>query len=130
MKFKEQNPEIKIGFSKFAELRPEYCILAGASGTQPVCVCVYHQNVKLMLDGLNISELTSGEIKNYKDCINEIVCKVPTAQCYLNTSSNCPMVEPLNSRLLTLLENSNVNETAANCFSRMLSQRELINYIK
>ena len=67
LKFKEQNPEIKIGFSKFAELRPEYCILAGASGTHTVCVCVYHENVKLMLDGLHISELTSGEIKNYKD---------------------------------------------------------------
>ena len=110
LKFKEQNPEIKIGFNKFVELRPEYCILAGASGTHTVFVSVYHQNVKLMLDGLNISELTSGEIKNYKDCINEIVCKVPTAQCYLNTCSNCPTVEPLKSRLLTLLENSNVHE--------------------
>ena len=59
-----------------------------------------------MLDGLNISELTSGEIKNYKDCINEIVCKVPTAQSYLNSCSNCLTVEPLKSRLL----NSNVQE--------------------
>ena len=110
LKFKEQNLEIKIGFSKFAELRPEYCILAGASGTHTVCVCVYHQNVKFILDGLNISEHTSGEIKNYKGCMNEIVYKVPTAQCYLNTCSNCPEVEPLKSRLLTLLENSNIYE--------------------
>ena len=85
LKFKEQNPEIKIGFSKFAELRPEYCILSGVSGIHTVCVRVYHQNVKLMLDGLNIVEPTSGEIKNSKDC---------------------PTLEPLTSRLLTFLENS------------------------
>ncbi len=33
--FKEND---KVGFSKFAELRPRHCILAGASVTHPVCV--------------------------------------------------------------------------------------------
>ena len=32
--FKDTNPTVKIGFSKFAELRPRDCVLAGASGTQ------------------------------------------------------------------------------------------------
>ena len=44
-KFKRQFPDYKIGFSKFAELRPKHCILAGASGTHSVCVCTIHQNV-------------------------------------------------------------------------------------
>ena len=30
--FKEKFPDQKIGFSKFAEIRPKHCILAGASG--------------------------------------------------------------------------------------------------
>ena len=47
--FKEKFPDRKIGFSKFAELRPKHCILAGASGTHSVCVCTIHQNVKLMM---------------------------------------------------------------------------------
>ena len=47
--FKEKLPDQKIGFSKFAELRPKHCILAGASGTHAVCVCTIHQNVKLMM---------------------------------------------------------------------------------
>lgn len=49
--FKEKHPNCKVGFSKFAELRPKQCILAGGSGTHTVCVCTYHENVKLMLDG-------------------------------------------------------------------------------
>ena len=40
LKFTEQNPETKIGFSKFADLRPKYCSLASTSGTHTVCVCV------------------------------------------------------------------------------------------
>ena len=40
--FKENHPMEKIGFSKFAELRPRHCVLAGASGTH--AVCVYHSS--------------------------------------------------------------------------------------
>ena len=32
-----KRPDHKIGFSKFAELRPKHCILAGASHTHSVC---------------------------------------------------------------------------------------------
>ena len=52
--FKDKYPELKIGFSKFAELRPKYCVLAGSSGTHSVCVCTIHQNVKLMMHAVDI----------------------------------------------------------------------------
>ena len=39
--FKEKHPTDKIGFSKFADLRPKHCILAGASGNT-YCLCLYH----------------------------------------------------------------------------------------
>ena len=48
--FKGQFPAQKVGFSKFADLRPKHCVLAGASGTHSVCVCTIHQNVKLMIN--------------------------------------------------------------------------------
>ena len=38
-KFKTDYPDAKIGFSKFASLRPKECVLAGACGTHSVCVC-------------------------------------------------------------------------------------------
>ena len=50
--FKEDNPDLKVGFTKFSMLRPLNCILAGSSGTHSVCVCLYHQNVKLLLLGM------------------------------------------------------------------------------
>lgn len=61
-KFKEEYP-IKIGFTKFSQFRPLHCVLAGSSGTHTVCVCEYHQNVKLSLEGRVISINENYEIK-------------------------------------------------------------------
>ena len=60
-------PEHKIGFSKFASLRPKWCILAGPKRTHSVCVCTIHQNVKLMLSAIGLD-------KSYHDLIEMIVC--------------------------------------------------------
>ena len=56
--FKDRYSDETIGFSKFACLRPKHCILAGASGTHSVCVCTIHQNVKLMMLGVKLPDLT------------------------------------------------------------------------
>lgn len=82
--FKKEHENIQISFSKFAQLRPTYCILAGSSGTHTVCVCVHHENVKLMLADVNIDSLTKNlhvPIKNYKDCLNVMVCKNFSNDC-------------------------------------------------
>ena len=50
--FKMQNPDIKVGFSKFCALRPKSCIIAGKSGTHSVCVCSIHQNAVLLVDAI------------------------------------------------------------------------------
>ena len=47
--FKEENPTVKIGFSKYAEARPQNVVLPGVTGTHNVCVCSHHQNPKLMI---------------------------------------------------------------------------------
>ena len=47
--YKKENEYVNIGFTKFTELRPPYCVLAGSSGTHNVCVCGHHENVKLIL---------------------------------------------------------------------------------
>ena len=52
--FKEQNPTVSLRFSKFCILRPKWCVLAGSAGTHAVCGCTMHQNVKLLLETLNI----------------------------------------------------------------------------
>lgn len=47
--FRVEHPEMQISFSMFAQLRPPYCVIAGARGTHSVCVCVIHYNFKAML---------------------------------------------------------------------------------
>lgn len=54
--FRSEYPEVQIGFSMFASLRPKNCVLAGAAGMHTVCVCAIHQNVKLMMIGKFDSE--------------------------------------------------------------------------
>lgn len=50
--FKEKYPEHKIGSTKFAELRPKWCVIAGSSRTHSVCICTIHQNTKTMIDAI------------------------------------------------------------------------------
>ena len=75
---KERFPDCKVGFSKFAQLRPKYCVLAGASGTHSVCVCTIHQNIKLMSFEMQIPRLPT-----YHHCLAKIMCNPPHARCYL-----------------------------------------------
>lgn len=81
--FKSENPDEKIGRSKFCEFRPKWCILAGASGTHTVCVCPHHQNIKLMIDGPKLN-------LDYKDLLDIIVCDKENYNCMMNDCSDCP----------------------------------------
>ncbi|XP_044597473.1 uncharacterized protein LOC123274038 [Cotesia glomerata] len=111
--FKSRYPEIKIGFSSFASLRPKYCILAGGCGTHTVCVCSIHQNIKLMILGGNFSRLTEGtdlSLESYNDCLSSIVCQEPSAKCFLNNCSQCPGVEKVKGHLLNLMEDNEIDE--------------------
>ena len=74
--------EYKVGFSKFAELRPKWCVLAGAPGTHSVCVCTYHQNMKLMIAGAKIS-------KTYQELLAMMVCSLTSEECMLGKCQAC-----------------------------------------
>ena len=89
----------KVGFSKFAELRPKHCVLAGASGTHSVCVCTIHQNVKLMVPAVELRELPT-----YHHYIAKILCNPPLPGCYLGDCSICLGVAILKDHLTTCLD--------------------------
>lgn len=97
--FKDRFSNESIGFSKFAELRPKHCVLAGASGTHSVCVCTIHQNVKLMITGANMPELTS-----YQHCLAQIICNPPLPECYLGSCSCCPGIAKLTDYLMKIMD--------------------------
>ena len=95
--FKDQHPSDHIGFSKFASLRPKHCVLAGASGTHTVCVCTYHQNVKLMIHAAELD-------KSHKHIIAQAVCNPPQPKCYLDKCTACPGTETLREFMMIHFE--------------------------
>jgi hypothetical protein len=75
--FKEKYPNLEVGFSKFSELRPKQCVLAGSSGTHSVCVCTTHQNMKLMFVGAKLDKLTKNtdlQLKTAQECVIQLQC--------------------------------------------------------
>ena len=80
--FKERNPDLKIGFSKFCTLCSKWCAIPGSSGTHSVYVCTTHQNTILLLDALNW-EVT------YKDLVSKVVCDPSNHECMMHRCTNC-----------------------------------------
>ena len=78
--FKKMFPNHKIGFSKFAELRPKHCVLARVSGTHSVCVCTIFQNLKLMS---LVQEILIPELPMYHHCLMNIMCNPSHPSCYV-----------------------------------------------
>ena len=97
--FRTEFPEVNVGFSKFAELRPKECVLAGASGTHCVCVCTIHQNVKLMLNALN------DKVKyEYPRFLAIMSCNPGRPECFLGQCGFCPGTDAMKQRLIFELE--------------------------
>lgn len=94
-------------------MRPTLCVLAGSSGTHNVCVCVHHENVKLMLDAIDLESLTKNTelpLKNYHDCIKAIVCSNAHDKCHLGDCLDCPNMSILREHLLEYFNKSNIFE--------------------
>ena len=83
--FKSKYASTSIGFSKFCELWPKWCVLTGSSGTDSVCVCTYHQNMKLLLAPLNVT---------YEE-FSLIVCDINNKECMVHRCPNCLESNPL-----------------------------------
>lgn len=88
-KFKDKFPDNKIGFSKFAELRPAECVLAMESyGTHTTCVCTYHQNSKLMLTALQKIGIFN-EFKTFRHLLATFNCDQVSDKCQLGECEAC-----------------------------------------
>ncbi|KYN07562.1 hypothetical protein ALC62_01467 [Cyphomyrmex costatus] len=111
-RYREQYLADKIGFSKFASLRPENCVLAGGSGTHTICVCALHQNIKLMVLGANLSSLTKDStipLQHYNDCLKSIICETPSFKCYFGKCNACPGTEKLSEILNEIFDQNEID---------------------
>ena len=72
----------EVGFSKFCELRPKWCVTVTSSGMHNICVCIIHQNVKLMLAATSINV-------DYKELVAKAVCNTNLKDCMLHRCEEC-----------------------------------------
>lgn len=98
------NPDVIIGFSSFASLRPKQCKLLTSSGTHNVCVCTTHENVNLILHSFRKNNIIS-DLKTFTD---SLLCKTKAPDCKLRNCDNCPSLESLESSLLKQFEENNI----------------------
>nr|XP_042913577.1 uncharacterized protein LOC122273608 [Parasteatoda tepidariorum] len=96
--FKNDNPGIKIGRSKFSELRPSHICLRHETPAN-LCLCIYHENVRLLLEGISFFPNSTS------DFIKVIICANPTEQCYYQTCNSCENLK----NLQIVVENSEKN---------------------
>ncbi|XP_017470011.1 PREDICTED: uncharacterized protein LOC108378244 [Rhagoletis zephyria] len=111
--FQSEHEDIKIGFTKFTQLRPKHCVLAGSSGTHTVCVCIYHENVKLMLKEINLNYLTNDspeDLNSYRDCLKLTMCPNVSTSCHLGECSNCPGTTFIKENLVKSFDREFVEE--------------------
>ncbi|XP_065669184.1 uncharacterized protein LOC136088691 [Hydra vulgaris] len=104
IEFKKKYNYLKVGFSKFCELRPKWCIpVGGASGLHAVCVCQYHQNVKLLVQKIP-------GISDYKILLKLMVCSIKNRDCMLHSCDKCPAKKVLLDYIDTLFTEKEISE--------------------
>lgn len=87
--FKIKYPNLKIGLSKFAELRPPECVLALEKyGTHQSCVCQYHENFKQCFSSLKRISLFE-KYKTYRDLLEDLICDKKSDDCYFARCEGC-----------------------------------------
>ena len=109
--FKRDNPNVNVGFTKFTTLRSKECILAlNNHGTHSVCVCMYHQNDKLMFHPTKKLNVFNDNIENYKDLLFTQLCAFPEHKCYFNQCDNCSKIDELETHLTEKFEELGIQE--------------------
>ena len=99
IQFKKMHPNHKIGFSKFCELRSKWYITVNSSGVHCICVCIYHQNAKLMRSFLPENQYN-------KDLMKLCVCAVEDRNCMFHLCKGCLDKTELLSSLITIFDSN------------------------
>ena len=85
--FIEDNPNNKIGKSKFAEMRPDHVLLVSQT-PHNVCGCIYHSNIILLCEGIHRKE-ASFPLYNKREFFSMAVCSSDNEDCMSNNCETC-----------------------------------------
>ena len=85
--FCNDNPNLIIGKSKFSELRPKHVLLSSQTPTN-ACLCRYHENINLLLQGLH-GKLPDVFPLKTTDLIVNSVCNPDSEICMFGSCDKC-----------------------------------------
>lgn len=84
--------EEKISFTTFWKNKPKQCVYTRDSSAMNVCVCMIHENTKLLLDALKKTACFD-HLNSEKDLktllLNKITCPESTEACFLRSCDFC-----------------------------------------
>ena len=83
-KLKEEYPSLKVGLTKFCEWRPAHVKLFDQISHQ-VCVCSYHENVRLLLVALKDHTTLNTDFSAF---IEQVTCDPSAKLCMSGTSNS------------------------------------------
>lgn len=115
--FKE--PQCKVGFYKFCDFRPKWCMTVVARGAQSMCVCVceIHKNVKLMITVMP-------GVNDYEQLMKAMVCNTNDRDCMIHRCDKCPGNEAFHDHILGLITKAEMDEDTISF--KQWDQREYI----
>ena len=87
--FKNEHPDVKIGRTKFSELRPKEVLLSSET-PRNVCGCIYHANIILLMEALH--EHSEIPLYTRKDFSQLAVCLEQREDCFSNACEIRPVV--------------------------------------
>ena len=137
--FKENFPELTVGKSKFAALRPQHVLLVSKT-PHNVCQCRYHSNVILILESLH-KKITTVPLYSKSEFLPLCVCDPNNEDCMASACSECEnkiqmLITDLDEEVLSspirwsqwgedvdgYLTTQTHTTTVAQCFESLISQ--------
>ena len=125
-KLKEEYPSLKVGLTKFCEWRPAHVKLFDQIPHQ-VCVCSYHENVRLLLVALKDHTTLNTDFSAF---IEQVTCDPSTKVCMSGKCSKCANAiykyDPANRshpvRYHNRVEKVDKMGTVGDCFDELKTQ--------
>lgn len=86
--FKHEYPNDKVGFSKFADMRPKHICIQGSTPMQ-ICCCIKHENFQSLVNALAYrDDIPFGKYDiDWVD--SHMLCESPTDECRANVCHLC-----------------------------------------
>jgi hypothetical protein len=101
--FKNENPGVKLGLTSFRGIIPKNVL---PFSKMPIfsCLCKYHENFRLIFEGVKEFLIDRENITSYKDLLSKLTCTTDNFECMNGMCVNCESVDDVIKKQLFKFE--------------------------